>query len=611
MLVARLSTLSTLIASMAITLPLLAQSPPKSSKTRSADKRATVRQNALIVLDSVIDELREVDNIHARISLAESIVKLLAKTKPERCRDMLERLFDQALESRRDEASKSVESNTDAMLNRIIKIAAQLDAKLAQSFVERSLKEQPGAETNTKPSATDQPSVRAAAAYLKLATEVIDQDRVLALSIARKSLGIAVVPETLVFLGTIRSKNQAQADSFFIDALESVKVRRGRDINELLLLFAYVFSPMRVPIMTSQGIAILNIPNYLAIAQDYNVSPRLAGQYLRTSTELLLDNQRYYPGNIERLTGGVVGDFCFMALIRPMASQYDPSVSESLSTQQHVLEGYVKPESRTDLSSTVERWRSAPAGIETGASASTATVDYLLERAEKVSDPNRRDQLYYRAAIIAAEQKGSEAAFQIVEKMSDQSRAEAKQMLAFDIAAKAARKHRLEEAEQLARRDTDLTRRAYIFTLIANSLLDDQNRDAVRATEFLNEVERLVESLETDQERGAVLIGAAAVASRLDASRAAGFLRAAINSANKVDGFTGDTRIPNGLRIGGFMFAYTMYDSEFTLVEAVNSLGAKDFNQTNADIRGFKNRLARLHATIALCKSVLSNTSSN
>lgn len=59
-----------------------------------------------------------------------------------------------------------------------------------------------------------------------------------------------------------------------------------------------------------------------------------------------------------------------------------------------------------------------------------------------------------------------------------------------------------------------------------------------------------------------MLIGAAAVASRLDASRAAGFLRAAINSANKVDGFTGDTRIPNGLRIGGFMFAYTMYDSE-------------------------------------------------
>ena len=596
---------------MAITLPLFAQSPPKPGKPRATDKHALVRQNAILVLDSVIDELREVDDIQARISLAETIVTLMAKSKPERCRGMLDSLFNEALQLRRDEASKGVESNTDAMLDRIIKIAAQLDARLARSFVERSLTEERDADTNTKPSATDQTRVRAAAVYLKLATELVDRDRALALSMARKSLGIAVVSESLVFLGTLRSRSQAQADSFFLDALDSVKVRRGRDVNELLLLYAYVFSPTRVPIVSSRGIGILNIPGYRDIAKDYPINIRLAGPYLRISTQLLLDNQRYYPGNIERLEGGVVGDFCLITLIQPMASQYDPTLTESLSTQQHVLEGYVHPEARTDLSSTVERWRSAPAGIETGGPGSATTVEYLLDRAEKVSDPDRRDQLYYRAAIVAAKQKGSEAAFQIIEKMSDQSRVEAKQMLAFDIATNAARNHRLEEAEQLARRDTDLMRRSYIFTLIANSLLDDQDRDPVRAMEFLNEVERSVGSLETDQERVAVLIGAAAVASRLDASRAAGFLRAAISSANKVDDFTGDTRIPRGLRLGGFLFAYTMYDSEFTLAEAVTSLGAKDFNQTHADIRGFKNRLARLQATVALCKSVLSKTYRN
>ena len=105
------------------------------------------------MLDSVIDELREVDDINARISLAETIVTLLAKSRPERCRGMLDSLFDEALQSRRDEASKAVESNTDAMLDRIIKIAARLDTRLAQSFVERSLKEEREADTNTKPAA--------------------------------------------------------------------------------------------------------------------------------------------------------------------------------------------------------------------------------------------------------------------------------------------------------------------------------------------------------------------------------------------------------------------------------------------------------------------------
>jgi hypothetical protein len=596
---------------MAITLPLLAQSPPKPAKPRTADKHALVRQNALLVLDSVVDELKEVNDIQARISLAETIVTLLAKSRPERCRGMLDSLFDEALQLRRDEASQKAGSNIDAVLDRIIKLAAQLDARLARSYVERSVKEERDTDTNTKPSASDQSSARAAAVYLKLATELVDRDRAFALSMARKSLGIAVVPESLIFLGTLRSRSQPQADSFFSDALDSVVVRRARDVNELLVLYAYVFSPTRVPIVSSRGLGILNIPGYRDLAKEYPINSRLAGQYLRISTQLLLDNQRYYPGNLERLASGVVGDFCLITLIQPMASQYDPPSAESLSTQQHVLEGYVNPESRTDLSSTVDRWRSAPAGIEGIGPGSAATVEYLLERAEKISDPDRKDQLYYRAAIMAAKQKGSEAAFQIIEKMSDQSRVEAKQMLAFDIATNAARNHRLEEAEQLARRDKDLTRRSYIFTLIANSLLDDQNRDDVRAMEFLNEVERLVGSLETNQERVAVLIGAAAVASRLDASRAAGFLRAAINSANKVDDFTGNTRIPRGLRLGGFLFAYTMYDSEFTLAEAINSLGAKDFNQTNADIRGFKNRLARLQATVALCKSVLSKDSFN
>jgi len=445
---------------------------------------------------------------------------------------------------------------------------------------------------------------------MKLATQLIDKDLTLALSIAGRSLGIAVIPDTLVFLGALRKKDLARANTFFIAALNSVRMRRGRDVNELLLLYSYVFSPTRVPVVTSQGLGIYNLPAYLAIAVDYVTDSALARQYLSTTTQILLDPERYYPGNVECLTAGVLGDFCLVGIMARQAESYLPTLAQTLSTQRHVLAGYLQPNGRAESASSVERWNTMPEGVNLGGKQNVATVDYLLQRAEQASDPKRKDQLYYRAAMIAAGTKGSDAAFEIIDKVSSEYREEAKQFIAFDIAMKFARSHQLEDAQRLAQRDRDLTRRAYVFTLVASSLLEDKSRDTVRATEFLNEVDLLVSKLDNNTERVAVLAGAAAVASRLDALRASEFLRAAIRMANKTEGFTGDTRIPRGLKIGGFLFAYTLYDGEFTLADAISRTGANDFNETIVMIREFKNPLPRLRATVALCDGILSKTSS-
>ena len=590
--------------------PLSQSSHKKPPQSRSRDSNSAVRQSAILVLDSAIDELREVEDIRARVSMAETIVKLLAKSRPEHCRNMLDSLFDAALQLRKAGSSDKAESsNADSILQKIIQIAAQIDPKFGQSYIDRYI----GKEDLTagETSASAQPSPRTAALYIQLATELIEQDLSLALSMARRSLSIAVLPETLVFLGTLRKIDLAQANNLFTAALNNVQMRRGTDVNELLLLYSYVFSPTRVPVVSSQRLGILSVPTYLAIAVNYEVDPALARQYLSITTQILLDAERYYPGNVERLTAGLVGDFYLASLIEPAAGSYLPALAESLSTQRHVLAGYQQPDGRAQSASSVERWNNAPSGVNPGGKETVTTLDSLLQRAEQVANPKTKDQLYYRAATIAAGTKGSDAAFEIVDKISSQYREEAKQFIAFDIAIKAARNHQLEEAERLALRDSDLARRSYVLTLIASSLLDEKSRDTVRAMEFLNEVELLVPKLDTDPERVAVLAGGAAVVSRLDAARAADFLRAAIRIANKIESFTGDTRIPRGLDIGGFLFTYTMYDHEFTLAEAINRLGTNDFNQTIGDIRGFKNHLPRLQATVALCNAILSKTSRN
>jgi hypothetical protein len=588
--------------------PSSQSSPNTPPRSKSRDANSAVRQSAILVLDSAIDELREVEDIQARVSMTETIVKLLAKSKHEHCRNMLDSLFDNALRLQKaDSSDRAGGSNTDSILQKIIQIAAQLDRKLAQSYIDRyTVKED---RNGGEPSTSAKNSPRMAVLYIQLATQLFEKDLTLALSMAMRSLTIAVVPDTLVFLATLRKKDIVHANNFFTAALNSVKMRQGTDVNELLLLYAYVFSPTRIPVVTSQGLGIYSVPAYLGIAGDYAADPALARQYLSITTQVLLDAERYYPGNVERLTAGVVGDFCLVSIMEGQAESYLPTLAQTLSTQRHVLAGYLQPDGRAGLASSIDRWNTMPNGLNLAGKETVAAVDYLLQRADQVSDPKKKDQLYYRAAMIAASTRGSDAAFEIIDKVSSEYREEAKQFIAFDIAVKSARSHQLEEAERLAQRDHDLTRRAYVFTLIASSLLDDKSRDAVRATEFLNEVDRLVSKLDNDAERVAVLFGGAAVASRLDAIRASEFLRAAIRIANKTQGFTGDTRIPRGLNIGGFLFAYTMYDDEFTLAEAISRVGANDFNETIVVIREFKNTLPRLRATVALCDGILSNTS--
>lgn len=125
MIIARITIFAILFVFVGTLSQPLSQSPPKGRpQARSRDNNSAVRQNAILVLDSAIGELREVEEIRARVSMAETIVKLLAKSRPERCRNMLDSLFEAALRLRKVSSSnKAEDSNTDSILKKIIQIA--------------------------------------------------------------------------------------------------------------------------------------------------------------------------------------------------------------------------------------------------------------------------------------------------------------------------------------------------------------------------------------------------------------------------------------------------------------------------------------------------------
>ena len=563
-----------------------------------------LRQNAIILLDSTIDELGAVEDLQARVTFAADILRLLGAVKPARCRQMLDSIFDDLMElkSAKSTQSNAQRSSPDALLRKLIQAAASFDRKLARTYIDRYAGEAPA--QRSQPETPAQSVTEQADLNMLLALQLIETDPALAMRVAEKAVATGVTVRTLEFLGTLRKKDAALADAFFAAALQSVSARPGTDVNELLLLYTYVFSPTRVLWLTPQGLVLRQIPSYQRVAQDYPVDPRLAKALLQVSAQILLADPQYRQASLSAGTAAA-GDLYFINLIKPQAATHAPRLLAPLSERGDLLISYLQPEQYSRVQSAVERLSRPQSGAQEGAAGGQSAVETLLSLAAALPPSARRDYLYYTAAATAVREKQYDTALDIIDKVSAESRARAKEFISFSILQQSVSERQLEGAEQWAERDTDLSRRAYLFTLIAGAVLEDDTKDYARATRLINETERLAAKLDAKRESISVLLRAAEVSSRFDSARAAEILRLAFKAANGEEGFTGDGKVTRHLEIGDFSFFYEMFDDNHSLSQTLSRLAFSDFDGTLSNIRALQNRALRLRAVISLCGAVL------
>ena len=575
--------------------PVLAQGAGREKSAASP-----LQSIAIAALDSAMNELREVESIPARVELADGLVNLLARRRPDRCRQFLDSLFESALQFSRSESSGD---DAGAVVRRTITIAARFDRELARSYVDRYAEAaRPSDDTSEPRRANSSPPTEL---YLKLATELVEKDARLAVSLAERTLNDPLHPSVLVFLAALREKDATSSNAFFLAALRSASARRDVNVNELLLLYSYVFSPTRVLLVSREGIALLQIPEYKAGAAGRPIEPTLAAQFLRSSAQVMLNPARYTL-DPALVAARVTADLTFLKIIEPHVPAYSPALAEPLSAQQNVLLHGMNPQSRAAVQEETGRWNDLRKQNRSPSGGGETSVEALLKRADEAPDGTQKDRLYYRAATVAVRNKQYAAALGICDKLSAESRDAARQFVTFMIGEREARARNVEEAVRWARGDGDPLRRAYVLTLAADALVSGEQKDTGRATEILSEVEQLAAKLGPEAERISVLVGGAAVFSHFDNARASELLRAALKAADKMEGFTGDTTVNRQLRVGGFSFFFPMYGEEMTLNEVVRRQGRWDFNSTLADLRTLKARALRLKTVIALCGAVLS-----
>jgi hypothetical protein len=473
---------------------------------------------------------------------------------------------------------------------------------VAQSYIEKYADEVALSDKNNG-GEKDNLSPLAAEAMLKLAIEVLDKDVNLAISLAERTLRNGISYRTLIFLNNLRRKNAAAANNFFPLACQSIVTRRGYDVNEMLLLYAYAFSSPQVLLVTPQGLALRQIPEYQNAATIPPTNPETARQYLQILVPLLLSSERYTAG-LASLKNGLAGDLLFIRIIQSQVSAYTPQLYESLAAQQSLLLSSLTGEQRSGAHTSIEQWNRLAAGRNGGQG--LATIDALLKRADELPEGENRDSLYYKAAAEAVRAKDYEAALSIVGKVSNRLGEQAKALIAFSIAVNEVADKHLAKAEALAVKDTDVVRRAYLFNLIAHALITEPTQDLVKAGELLSEIERLAGSMENGREKVSTLIGCATNFSRFDAVRASEAFREAIRSANKIENFDGETAIFRSISLDGFAYYYDMYQGKLNFWEMVQLRGRADFSSTLVELNMLQPRIPRLKATIILCRTVLS-----
>jgi hypothetical protein len=583
-------------------LAATAQPPPQTPSAKQDAALLAIRQDAISTANRVIDELGEIEDLHARVALAEKIVELLHKARPDRCKKMLNSIFDDAVAQKAEKSKSGSTSTVDSIIGRVIGAAGRIDLELADRYIQTlsDLK-----NDDSKPENHD---LHSATLYLTIATDIIRSNPSLAITVATRALVTGIPPQTLVFLASLRDHDPALANRFLITALQSWQKRGGKEVNELLLLYAYVFSPLRVPTISSHGISVFNIPAYSAVAKNYPPDPALATQFLTTVIDVLSNSDRYFPGNAEALVAGVEGDVYTLNILEPLIAIHLPNKLQLVAARRNTLSNYLQGAQREATLASMERWNNSPKDFGSKSGVNDGNLDYLVGLAEKASEPKRKDQLYFRAALAAVRLNKYEVALNLIDKISVENAPKAKEFIRFDMALSYLKTQQPLEADKLARADEKLVRRAYVFTLIADQFATGKQQSTSRTLQYLDEIDSLAAKLSDERERLSVLIGIGSVYARLDQIRASEILQRTIKTANRVTDFVGDSAIQNVLEIGGFYFDYSLYSDGATIFDLIQRLSTNSYYSTLQDIRSLKNTTLRLRATVSLCSAVLSET---
>ena len=438
--------------------------------------------------------------------------------------------------------------------------------------------------------------------------QVVEEDPNAAATLAIESLQDGVSFGFQQVLIKIQEKNVELSQRVFRAALARLRSAGMLDPNELLILYAYLYTPGRIVAANTDGntgqvqIAVGRNPPQIAAAAQLN--PALALDFLQLAANLLINAPlpatTANPALAARSQLSVIN-----GLMGPISEQL-PELGVALRTRAQQISTEAQLNTAPQ-SPPADRPTSLPG--ETSESYAERRVDLLEDVASNGAFTIGRDIAYAKAALATTVQN-YQRGWNLAGKVEDATfRDNLKNWLTYRATLHFINQNNLEKAYELAAKNTDLVQRAASLVVGAQQLI--KIKDKNRASQWLVEARSLLRKVEPDETSVHVAFGIVSTFAKVDRVVAFDVLSEAVRQMGKTTvSTTDDDRVPLLKRFSGFdpLPDFTFGSEGFSLRAAISAFGPEQFE----DVLGVVNQItpAELHglAIIELSRKYLKAT---
>lgn len=570
------------------------------------------RVMALTLISSLANEANSFRDSVWRARAQARAANLLWRFERERARSLFRRAWEAATEGDRAAERSAEESRRQqrivsmpSLRGEVLKLAAQRERTLGEEFFGK-LSEAKGAD----PAATT--TVAPVEDPLSLLSPLADTPRAKRLSLADELLKAGDVTraiefatpaldrvsiQAISFLSSLRLANPEPADRLYAALLMHAAGDPLADANTVSLLSSYTFTPLLFVVAMPGG------PMAAQVGPPQSppdIPAQLRSGFFTVASQILLRHRT--PAELSRTTAGVAGTFLILTRLSPLFDRYAPEQSANLQAAIAALRPDAPESYRNNMESAQTQGLVPP-------DAQPDVVQSPLDQLDRTSDPRERDQLYFRAAMDAAN-AGDKRAIEFADKISaDELRKASRQYVDLVLIREAIKKKELPEALRLAKAGNLTTiQRVWAYSAVAQQL---PKSEVQQATQLLDEAlieARRIDPTEADRVRALI-----AVATRfysLDRNRAWEMMGEITKAANAAPAFSGEG---SGVRTsvqtaeGTFMLNFT--ESRFDLASIFGLLAKDDLIRAIELVKVINGEAPRAAASLAIAEAVLGETS--
>lgn len=494
----------------------------------------------------------------------------------------------------------------NAVKREVLLVARKRAPDLATIWLEE-LVEESKSDTKSERGTFDDRSTRSAV-LLQMANELVADNPKAAADLLNESLRDGISFNFQTVLSRLQEKDAALAQDVFRAALARLRLAGISDPNELLILYAYLYTPGRVfaaNTSNNRSQVDLAIGGSRVSVPFARQNPALALDFLELASDLLLSTPLPEPPNTQSAARSLVS--AIGTLLREVSERL-PEKAALLRARAQQLDSQaqfanVPPPRRTDIPDVRPN--------ESKESFAERRVDLLEDAAAKGRDPLTRDIGYANAAVattVERYQRGLDLAAKIDDK---DLREGVRSWLIYRAVLHFIATNDLDTAYRLNSKNDDGAERAVCFIVGAQRLVKE--KDTTRANEWLREAGAIVRRMDGDERPARIALGIVSTYGRFDTQAALDWLVYSVKLMRKASPASlNEDRAPSFKRISGVtpISDFSSNTSGFSLQSAVAVFPPDQFEQVLSVLDGVTPQEARGLAVVTLCRNFLKTAAS-